>query len=129
MGSYAVQCGRTSLGAALRADPAGANALPQCLASPDAEAIWTDAGYEPHSYADTIANPDATCGYLYPADFPAAESGTIARQRFARQLYFVGVFALLVCAFKYCLKNAIARGQASRVATAFSPRVWCSRKA
>ena len=70
-----MQCGRTSLGAALRADPAGANALPQCLALPDAEAIWTDAGYEPHSYADTIANPDATCGYLYPADFPAAESG------------------------------------------------------
>ena len=30
-------------------DPAGAKALLQYLASPDAEAIWKDAGYEPHS--------------------------------------------------------------------------------
>jgi molybdate transport system substrate-binding protein len=30
-------------------DPAGAKALLQFLASPDAEAIWKDAGYEPHS--------------------------------------------------------------------------------
>jgi len=30
-------------------DPARAKALLQYLASPDAEAIWKDAGYEPHS--------------------------------------------------------------------------------
>jgi len=30
-------------------DPAGAKALLQFLASPEAEAIWKDAGYEPHS--------------------------------------------------------------------------------
>jgi molybdate transport system substrate-binding protein len=30
-------------------DPAGAKALLQYLASPDAEAIWKEAGYEPHS--------------------------------------------------------------------------------
>jgi ABC-type molybdate transport system substrate-binding protein len=30
-------------------DPAGAKALLQYLASPDGEAIWKDAGYEPHS--------------------------------------------------------------------------------
>jgi len=30
-------------------DPAAAKALLQYLASPEAEAIWKDAGYEPHS--------------------------------------------------------------------------------
>jgi molybdate transport system substrate-binding protein len=30
-------------------DPAGAKALLEFLASPDSEAIWKDAGYEPHS--------------------------------------------------------------------------------
>ena len=43
---------------------------------------------------------------------------------FISPLYFAGVFALLrLAAFKYFLKNAIALGQASRVATAFSPNV------
>jgi ABC-type glycerol-3-phosphate transport system substrate-binding protein len=30
-------------------DAAGAKALLEYLASPDAEAIWKEAGYEPHS--------------------------------------------------------------------------------
>ncbi len=43
--------------------------------------------------------------------------------------YFAEVLALLVWAFMYFLKNAMALGQASRVAYAFSPNVWCSRNA